>query len=409
MKLNFRKKKKDSTKKKRAIIPLRLNILFFIIFILFSVLILRLGIVQIVQGDTYKRQLEETDNVTVSKNVPRGSIYDRNYNLLVGNSAVKSITYTRSQQTQTAETLHVAQTLEKLITVEPEKLTDRDLKDYWILTHQTESLNRLSAKEQALDSSKAYKIQVDKVTKEDIASLTSEDLKVATIYKKMTTGYAMTESVVKNKDVTDEEIARVSENMDSLPGVDTTTDWNRYYTYDETLRSILGSVSTAKEGLPKDKAEYYLSQGYSRNDRVGKSYLEAQYESVLAGSKSQSESVLDSKGNIIETVNKYEGSKGKDLVLSVDVEFQKAVEEILQKNIKQGKQYAGSDLFDRAFVVAMDPYSGEVLALAGQKLNDKGEFEDYSLGTFTTAYAMGSAVKGSTILGGIMDGAITNK
>lgn len=294
-------------------------------------LILRLGIVQIVQGDTYKRQLEETDNVTVSKNVPRGSIYDRNYNLLVGNSAVKSITYTRSQQTQTAETLHVAQTLEKLITVEPEKLTDRDLKDYWILTHQTESLNRLSAKEQALDSSKAYKIQVDKVTKEDIASLTSEDLKVATIYKKMTTGYAMTESVVKNKDVTDEEIARVSENMDSLPGVDTTTDWNRYYTYDETLRSILGSVSTAKEGLPKDKAEYYLSQGYSRNDRVGKSYLEAQYESVLAGSKSQSESVLDSKGNIIETVNKYEGSKGKDLVLSVDVEFQKAVEEILQK------------------------------------------------------------------------------
>ncbi|WP_410040792.1 peptidoglycan D,D-transpeptidase FtsI family protein [Listeria monocytogenes] len=409
MKLNFRKKKKDSTKKKRAIIPLRLNILFFIIFILFSVLILRLGIVQIVQGDTYKRQLEETDNVTVSKNVPRGSIYDRNYNLLVGNSAVKSITYTRSQQTQTAETLHVAQTLEKLITVEPEKLTDRDLKDYWILTHQTESLNRLSAKEQALDSSKAYKIQVDKVTKEDIASLTSEDLKVATIYKKMTTGYAMTESVVKNKDVTDEEIARVSENMDSLPGVDTTTDWNRYYTYDETLRSILGSVSTAKEGLPKDKAEYYLSQGYSRNDRVGKSYLEAQYESVLAGSKSQSESVLDSKGNIIETVNKYEGSKGKDLVLSVDVEFQKAVEEILKKNIKQGKQYAGSDLFDRAFVVAMDPYSGEVLALAGQKLNDKGEFEDYSLGTFTTAYAMGSAVKGSTILGGIMDGAITNK
>lgn len=52
---------------------------------------------------------------------------------------------------------------------------------------------------------------------------------------------------------------------------------------------------------------------------------------MLAGSKSQSESVLDSKGNIIETVNKYEGSKGKDLVLSVDVEFQKAVEEILKK------------------------------------------------------------------------------
>lgn len=125
-------------------------------------LILRLGIVQIVQGDTYKRQLEETDNVTVSKNVPRGSIYDRNYNLLVGNSAVKSITYTRSQQTQTAETLHVAQTLEKLITVEPEKLTDRDLKDYWILTHQTESLNRLSAKDKHLIHLKLTKSKLTK-------------------------------------------------------------------------------------------------------------------------------------------------------------------------------------------------------------------------------------------------------
>ncbi|EUJ64433.1 putative penicillin-binding protein [Listeria fleischmannii FSL S10-1203] len=145
----------------------------------------------------------------------------------------------------------------------------------------------------------------------------------------------MTEAVVKSKDVTDEEIARVSENLESLPGVDTTTDWNRFYTYDETLRSILGSVSSAKEGLPKEKAEYYLSQGYSRNDRVGKSYLEAEYQNVLAGQKSQSESVLDNQGNIIETVQKNEGSKGKDLVLSVDVEFQKAVEEILRNNIKK--------------------------------------------------------------------------
>ncbi|WP_088840390.1 penicillin-binding protein 2 [Listeria sp. ILCC797] len=407
MKLNFRKKKDKSKKKKRAVIPLRLNILFFVIFILFSVLILRLGIVQIVQGDTYKRQLEETENVIVSKNVPRGVIYDRNYNLLVGNTAVKSITYTRSQQTKPSETLQVAQKLDKMIKVEPEKLTERDLQDYWILTNEQESLSRLTAKEQALDASKSYKIQVEKVTDKDLASLTADDKRIATIYKKMTSGYAMTEAVVKSKDVTDQEIARVSENLESLPGVDTTTDWNRFYTYDETLRSILGSVSSAKEGLPKEKAEYYLSQGYSRNDRVGKSYLEAEYQNVLAGQKSQSESVLDSQGNIIETVQKNEGSKGKDLVLSVDVEFQNAVEEILRNNIKKGKSSGGSDLLDRAFVVAMDPYSGEVLSLAGQKINDKGEFEDYSLGTFTTAYNMGSAVKGATVLSGIMSDAIT--
>ncbi|MBC2099150.1 penicillin-binding protein 2 [Listeria booriae] len=401
-------KKPNKQKKKRQVIPLRLNILFFVIFILFSALILRLGVVQIVQGETYKRQLEETDDVSVTKNVPRGVIYDRNYNLLVGNSAVKSITYARSEKTPPSEMISVAKKLDKLITVTPDtKLTERDLQDYWILTHEKASLARLTKAEKNLDGAKAYKKQVENVTKADLDSLSSEDKRIATIYKKMTAGYALSQVAIKSKGVTDEEIAKVSENLESLPGVDTTTDWNRFYTYDETLRSILGSVSTEKQGIPSDKVDYYLAQGYSRNDRVGRSYLEAQYESVLAGQKSKSNSVLDSNGNIVETVEKYEGSKGKDLVLSVDVEFQKKVEEILKNNMQIGKASGGSDLFDRAFAVAMDPYTGQVLALAGQQINNKGEYEDYSLGNFTTAYNMGSAVKGATVLGGIMDGAIS--
>ncbi|WP_311772220.1 peptidoglycan D,D-transpeptidase FtsI family protein [Listeria booriae] len=401
-------KKPNKQKKKRQVIPLRLNILFFVIFILFSALILRLGVVQIVQGETYKRQLEETDDVSVTKNVPRGVIYDRNYNLLVGNSAVKSITYARSEKTPPSEMISVAKKLDKLITVTPDtKLTERDLQDYWILTHEKESLARLTKAEQNLDGAKAYKKQVENVTKADLDSLSDEDKRIATIYKKMTAGYALSQVAIKSKGVTDEEIAKVSENLESLPGVDTTTDWNRFYTYDETLRSILGSVSTEKQGIPSDKVDYYLAQGYSRNDRVGRSYLEAQYESVLAGQKSKSNSVLDSNGNIVETVEKYEGSKGKDLVLSIDVELQKRIEEIIKKNMQINKSNGGTDLFDRAFVVAMDPYSGQVLSLAGQKINDKGEYEDYSLGNFTTAYNMGSAVKGATVLGGIMDGAIS--
>ncbi|MBC6315322.1 penicillin-binding transpeptidase domain-containing protein [Listeria grandensis] len=400
-------KKTDKPKKKRQVIPLRLNILFFVIFILFSALILRLGVVQIVQGETYKRQLEETDDVSVTKNVPRGVIYDRNYNLLVGNSAVKSITYARSEKTPPSEMISVAKKLDKLIAITPEKLTERDLQDYWILTNEKKSMARLSKADKNLDGGKVYKKQIAGVTKDDLDSLTEDDKRIATIYKKMTTGYALSQVAVKSKGVTDEEIAKVSENLESLPGVDTTTDWNRFYTYDETLRSILGSVSTEKQGIPSDKVDYYLAQGYSRNDRVGRSYLEAQYESVLAGQKSKSNSVLDSNGNIIETVEKYEGSKGKDLVLSVDVELQKKIEEILKKNMRIGKSAGSSDLFDRAFAVAMDPYTGQVLALAGQQINDKGEYEDYSLGNFTSAYNMGSAVKGATVLGGIMDGAIS--
>ncbi|WP_239256237.1 peptidoglycan D,D-transpeptidase FtsI family protein [Listeria ilorinensis] len=407
-KRRVRQREEKEQKKKLPTIPLRLNILFFVIFICFSVLILRLGVLQIVHGDEYKAEAEKTNNVTIEKSMPRGEIYDSNYNLLVGNAGYNTITYTRSQSTDSEEILKVAQKLNTLIDVTPdENLTERNLKDYWIVSHEEESISRLSDKEKNMDGSDQYQAQLKDVTDADLATLTDNDKKVATLYKKMTNGYAMTEQTVKDEGVTNEEIARVSENLDELPGVDTTMNWDRYYPYEDTLRSILGSVTTEQEGLPADKADYYLSQGYSRNDRVGKSYLEEQYESVLQGKKAEYESVLDADNNVISTVQKKAGSNGKDLVLSIDVEFQKAVEEILQENIKKGKAYAGSDLFDRAFVVAMDPNTGQILALAGQKLNDDGEFEDYSLGTFTTAYNMGSAVKGATELMGMMSGTIT--
>ena len=62
--------------------------------------------------------------------------------------------------------------------------------------------------------------------------------------------------------------------MASLPGVDTTVDWEREYPNDKILRSILGSVSTENEGLPREQLDYYLVRDYNRNDRIGKSYIE---------------------------------------------------------------------------------------------------------------------------------------
>ncbi|WP_232057800.1 penicillin-binding protein 2 [Listeria sp. PSOL-1] len=394
-------------KKKIPVLPLRLNILFFIVFLLFSALILRLGVVQIVDGNSYKKKAERTNNVMIKKNMPRGGIYDSHYNLLVGNSAVNTITYTRSSKTQNDEILRVAKKLNNLIDVPDEKISTRTLKNYWIATNEDESSKRLTKKEREKSSNEQYKAQLNEVTKADLDKLTKTDIKIATLYKRMTNGYALSEQIIKDKNVSQSEIARVSENLDELPGVDSTMNWNRYYPYDETLRSILGSVSTEKEGLPEDKVKYYLSQGYNRNDRVGKSYLESEYEKVLAGKKAEYETVLDSNNNIINTVQKEAGQNGKDLVLSLDVNLQKATEEILRTNINQGKSYGQSDLFDRAFVVAMDPRDGQVLAMAGQRLNEKGKFEDYSLGAFTTAYNMGSTVKGATELGAMMDGVIT--
>ena len=94
-----------------------------------------------------------------------------------------------------------------------------------------------------------------------------------------------------------------------LPGVDTTTDWERSYAYESTLRSVLGGVTSSDKGLPAEKIDYYLSRDYSRNDRVGTSYLEKQYEDVLHGQKAKVKNVTDQTGKIVSTEVITEGQK----------------------------------------------------------------------------------------------------
>ena len=70
-----------------------------------------------------------------------------------------------------------------------------------------------------------------------------KDLRVLAIYREMSAGSTMNPQTIKNEDVSEKEYAAVSQQLDSLPGVNTTMDWDRRYPYGDTLRSIFGSVS----------------------------------------------------------------------------------------------------------------------------------------------------------------------
>lgn len=399
--------------KKNKALPLRLNLLFFVVFICFSILVIKLGTLQIVHGESYKKEISRTENLIIREPVPRGKIYDRYGRLVVDNTGKNAISYTKAQDTKHTEILEVAQKLSKLIDVKTDKLTERDLKDFWILTRPEEAKALLTKKEltnKDLTSDDLYKLQLDRINKDDIlADLSDEEEKVAAIFREMAKGYALTPQIVKNEDVSVEEIALVSENLENLPGVDVFTDWQRMYPNGDTFRSILGNISTDEEGLPRDLLDYYLSRDYSRNDRVGKSQIELQYEDVLSGQKAKTEYEVDQSGKVEQAKVLSEGQRGKDLVLTIDLELQKKVEEILAKQLVSGKQNGGGQFLDRAFVVMTNPKTGEVLSMSGKKLiqkNGKYEVEDYALGTFTSSYEMGSAVKGATILTGFQTGVI---
>jgi cell division protein FtsI/penicillin-binding protein 2 len=408
---------KQQQKKKGSHFPIRLNILFCSVFLLFSVLILRLGFVQIVYGENFKRDLARKEDITVSNPVPRGKVFARDFRVIVDNVPKRAITYTNEGFSQ-KEMLETAENLAKLIDKNTDKVSERDRRDFWMMKNPNHFDAKITRKEKDLYVAKKltdkeiYQMKLERITVEELKEIADEGLEVLAIYREFSSGYKFTPQIVKNENVTVEEFAIVSENLQSLPGVDTTTDWERSYSFDQTLKSVLGKVTKSNEGLPAEQLDYLLTRNYSRNDRVGKSQLELQYEEVLHGYKSKVKNITDKMGNVIEIQTVAEGKKGKDLVLSIDMDLQIAVDKIIEEEIWEAKESPGTSLTDRAYVVLMDPHTGDVLTMAGRRIiknevTGKDEMIDDALGTFTTTYNVGSSVKGATILTGYKTGAIS--
>ncbi|PHA04381.1 peptidoglycan D,D-transpeptidase FtsI family protein [Bacillus wiedmannii] len=411
--------KKHEKKSGRAI-PTRLNILFLCVFLLFSAMIIQLGKVQIFDGETYKNEVEKRENATVSLSVPRGKIFDREGNPVVDNTSLRTITYTKMKGVKSEDILKTARQLADIIEMPQEdiaKLTETDKKDFWMQLNPKLAENLVSKKEidtfrekdisgKKLDK-KIEELKRKRVTDKNLQELTEKDIKVLAIKSKMTSGYQMAPQIIK-KDVSEKEFTIISESLANLPGVDVSVDWERVYVNDGLFRSVLGNVSNSDEGLPSERLDYYLVRDYSRNDRVGKSYIEQQYEDVLHGTKKEVRSVADKQGNTIRTEIVSEGKSGKNLTLTIDMELQKKVEESIEKILKT---YKGSEsMLDRAFVVMINPKNGQVLSMAGKRLVEKDgktEVEDYALGTMTSSYELGSTVKGATVLTGFETKAIT--
>ncbi|MBV6685148.1 penicillin-binding protein 2 [Bacillus sp. JRC01] len=413
-------------KAKKNQTTVRMNLLFVSVFFLFSMLILRLGVVQIVKGSQYEAEVSRTENVKSDNgNPPRGKIYDRYRNVIVDNVPMNAITYTSTQSTTSKDMLKVAKKLAGLIDIDKKvikSISDRDKKDYWLLQNSEEAaklvtkdeLKKLEANEELAEderNKKVYEMQLERISEKQYNSYTNDELKVLAIFRQFNTGYALSPKIVKNKGVSDEEMARVSENLSNLPGVNVTTDWERKYTQKSTLRSILGKVSTTEQGIPTELVEQFKSKGYAMNDRVGTSYFESEYESLLKGKKEEIEHITKG-GSLIDSQLIKEGHSGKDVYLTIDLKLQKEVEKIVEEELtKQASKYWESPYLDRAFVIMMDPHTGEILSLVGKKYgkdeDGKSELQDYALGTFTSEYEVGSAVKGATVLTGYMTDSIS--
>lgn len=406
--------------KHRASLTFRMNVLFFIIFIIFTALIFRLGYMQIVKGEDYVRELQSKEEVRVNTSVPRGRILDRYGRILVDNAPENAITYTKLPSTKRAEMIEIAEQLAELIEMPTKRVTMRDKLDFWILRNTKEAQKKVSQSEINAIKDKNPEIETkelnaqvdnlirDRITEKELATIEGYELEVAAIFREMLAGYNLSPQIIKAENVSNEEFARVSERLSDLPGVNTTTDWKRVRI---APIAVLGRTTVPSKGLPKSKLNYFLAREYSRNDRVGESYFEAQYEELLQGQKSVVKNVTNRAGQVVETITTYEGEPGKDLVSTIDYELQQRTSAIVEKELLNIKKSSISYTADRAFLVMMNPQTGEVLSIVGKKIEtdpETGETSvvDYSYGAITTSYEVGSTVKPATLLTGYREGAI---
>lgn len=405
------KKKKTNDKKLFEIMEKRFNIIIGIICVLFLIITSRVFYLQILKNDEYTEKLSySTEKKIESTSSPRGRIYDRNYNLLVDNEAVKTIYYKKKSGVTAKEEIELAYTIGDNISIDYSGINDTKLKDFYYKGHYEECRKKITDKEWDLYSKRKLtdkdilKLIYERID-DEISEYDERDKKAAYIYYLMNKGYSYAEKVIKNKDVTEEEYAYISENIDNLNGFNTKLDWERVYLYGDTFKTILGSVSSNSQGIPEELAKTYLKKGYSLDDRVGISYLEYQYEDYLKGTKATYILLSDNSYELVS-----EGKRGNDIVLTIDINLQKYLEEMLANEVYNAKGEAGTNYYNRSFVVVSDPNTGEILAMSGKQVltNDNGEkyVVDYTPGIVTLPVTPGSIVKGASMMVGYKYGAI---
>ena len=395
-------------------IPIRLNLLFSIIILLFMTIIGRLLYMQVLNKDFYETKLATASKTKVTTSSARGEIYDASGKPLVENTVKQVVSFTRNNKMTAADLKETAKKLLAYVGVTSPTLTDRQLADYYLADQDVykkvvESLpreKRLDSDGNRLSESELYNNAVDSVQTSQL-NYTEDDKKEIYLFSQLNAVGNFETGAIATDSLTDTQIALIASASKNLPGISISTTWDRKV-LETSLSSIVGSVSGEKAGLPAEEADAYIKKGYSLNDRVGTSYLEKQYEETLQGKRSVKEIHLDKYGNMESVENIEDGTKGNNIKLTIDLAFQDSVDNLLKSYFTSELGNGGAKYSEGVYAVALNPKTGAVLSMSGIKHDLKtGELTPDSLGTVTNVFVPGSVVKAATISSGWENGVLS--
>ncbi|MES2391890.1 MAG: penicillin-binding protein 2 [Acidobacteriota bacterium] len=158
------------------------------------------------------------------------------------------------------------------------------------------------------------------------------------------------------QDITPDEQAFIAAHRDALPELETLEEERRLYPKDGFLANVIGYVGEISENdlnLPR----YAF---YEPGDVVGKSGIEESYDSILRGTDGSRDVIVNSHGKELGVMGQEMATPGQDLRLTIDLDLQKAAEQAMQGKI--------------GALVAMDPHTGEILAMVSRPTFDPNQF-----------------------------------
>ncbi|QEY61180.1 penicillin-binding protein 2 [Metapseudomonas lalkuanensis] len=188
----------------------------------------------------------------------------------------------------------------------------------------------------------------------EVLQLTPDDR--ALFEKRMKQGRRPFEPVPILFELTEEQIARIAVNQFRLPGVEVVAQLVRHYPQGAHFAHSVGYVGRINEKELKQLDPV----NYSGTHHIGKTGIERFYEDQLHGEVGYEEVETNARGRVLRVLKRTDPKPGKDLVLTLDVRLQEAAEQAL----------AGR----RGAIVAIEPSSGDVLAMVSQPSFDPNPF-----------------------------------
>src|SRR6201997_4219079 len=158
------------------------------------------------------------------------------------------------------------------------------------------------------------------------------------------------------EDITPDDLQFIEAHRNELPELDTIMAHRRLYPRNGFMAHLIGYVGEVTEDM-LNQPQFEL---YNPGDVVGISGVERQYNSQLMGTNGSRQALVDSHGREVGRLGETEAVPGKQLRLTIDVDLQIAAEQALE-----GKNGA---------IIAMDPHTGEILAMVSGPTFDPNDF-----------------------------------